>query len=159
MKNKIYKIAMVGLLTVGFAWKFAAAAVDPAMDPIKVGPNNYKSIFENDRVRALEVTFKPGEKIMMHSHPDHFAYALTDGMLKITSSEGKAVDVVAKQGQLFWMDAQSHAAENPGKTEFRLLVVELKEPKAMMKMEPAKAAPMKTEPMKAEPAKMAPKTK
>ncbi len=155
MKNSIRRMALLGLMAAGFGWTAANAAVDPAMDPIKVGPNIYKLVFENDRTRAMEVSFKPGESIAMHSHPDHFAYALNDGSLKITGPDGKAVDVSAKTGQLFWMDAQSHAAVNTGKTTFRLLVVEFKEPKPMM----MNGEPMKTEPMKSDPAKPATKSK
>jgi hypothetical protein len=36
-----------------------------------MGPNIYKRLFENDRVRLFEVRFKPGECIALHSHPDH----------------------------------------------------------------------------------------
>ncbi len=142
MHHPIRSLVLAGILAAGLGWR-AAAAVDPSMDPIKVGPNIYKTVFENDRVRTMEVTFNPGDKIALHSHPDHFAYALTEGSLKITNGDGKSVDAVGKPGQLFWMGAESHAAENTGKTVFRLLVVELKEPKPMMKSETMKAAPEK----------------
>ena len=47
-----------------------------AQDPIKVGPNIYKKLLENDRIRMLEVTFAPGDSIAFHSHPDHAVYFL-----------------------------------------------------------------------------------
>lgn len=142
MHHPIRSLVLAGILAAGLGWK-AAAAADPSMDPIKVGPNVYKTVFENDRVRTLEVTFNPGDKIALHTHPDHFAYALTEGSLKITNAAGKSVDVAGKPGQLFWIDAESHAAENTGKTVFRLLVVELKEPKPVMKPETMKESPEK----------------
>ena len=43
--------------------------VSRAQDPVKVAPGIYKVILENDHVRVLEVTLKPGEKVPMHSHP------------------------------------------------------------------------------------------
>ena len=38
-----------------------------AADPLEAAPGMYKKLFENDRVRVMEVTFKPGEKIKEHS--------------------------------------------------------------------------------------------
>jgi len=48
--------------------------------------NVSKSIMENDRVRVLQVLFKPNDKTVMHSHPDHVVYVLKGGKLKLTSS-------------------------------------------------------------------------
>jgi quercetin dioxygenase-like cupin family protein len=80
---------------------------------------------ENDRVRVLETSFKPGDKAAMHSHPDHVVYVLGGGKLKITSS-GKTDVLDMKNGQAVFFKALSHEAENTGKTDVHLLVVELK---------------------------------
>ncbi|OGC76431.1 MAG: hypothetical protein A2Z27_02200 [candidate division Zixibacteria bacterium RBG_16_50_21] len=99
-----------------------------AQDPLKVGPNIYKLVTENARIRVLEVTFKPGDQIASHSHPDHLGYVLSGGSLKITNAAGKATDMTAKAGDTFWIPAETHSAVNTGKTEVKILVVELKEP-------------------------------
>lgn len=106
----------------------AARSVASAQDPIKVGPDIYKLVFESDRVRAMEVTFKPGAKIGMHAHPDHFVYILSPGKLKITTAAGTTMDLEGKAGESAFIKAESHMAENVGSTEFKGLVVELKEP-------------------------------
>ena len=80
---------------------------------------------ENDRVRVLDVMFKPGDKEALHSHPDHVICVLEGGKMKITSS-GKATVMEMKSGQAMFLKAQSHEAENIGKTKVNLLVVELK---------------------------------
>jgi quercetin dioxygenase-like cupin family protein len=80
---------------------------------------------ENDRVRVLEALFKPGDKAIMHNHPDHVVYVLKGGKLKLTSS-GKTDVLDLKTGQAIFLKAQSHEAENTGKTDADLLVVELK---------------------------------
>ena len=98
-----------------------------AQDPLKVAPEMYKLLFENDRVRVMEVVFKPGSKIAKHSHPDHFVYATSPGKLKISTAEG-ANEAEVKAGDVVWMGAQTHWAENIGTTEVRLVVTELKEP-------------------------------
>ena len=103
-----------------------------AADPLEVAPTMYKLTFENDRVRVMEVTFKPGEKIPAHSHPDHYAYVLEGGQLTI-SKAGAAPSVAdIKPGQVLWIAAETHSAQNTGKTQVKLLVNELKPAKAGM---------------------------
>ena len=93
---------------------------------MKVAKNVYKFIMENDRVRVLEVVFKPGDKAVMHHHPDHVIYVLKGGKAKLTSS-GKTDVLDLHTGQAVFLKAQNHEAENIGKTDLDLLVVELKE--------------------------------
>jgi quercetin dioxygenase-like cupin family protein len=123
----------------------AAAPAPSPTDPLVVGPNIYKSVFENDHVRVLDVGFKPGDSIKMHSHPDHLVYVVSGGKLKITPGEGAAKDFDLKAGQALFLAAQSHAAENVGKTPIKLVVFELK-PGAT-----AAPAPQGKDPIKAGP--------
>lgn len=104
----------------------AGAAAAQSMDPLAVAPEMYKKLFENGQVRVMEVTFAPGQKIDMHSHPDHFAYVVEGGSLRITNGAGKVTDATLTPGQVMWMDAESHRAENTGAGAVRLLVTELK---------------------------------
>lgn len=98
-----------------------------AQDPLEVGPDIYKKVFENDRVRVSDITFKVGDKIAMHSHPDHFVYVLEDGKLTLSYPDGTSKDFVGKKGEVVWIPAESHSAVNASDTEFKALVVELKE--------------------------------
>ncbi len=54
-------------LAVAFLLMFTVAA--NAADPSKTDGDKYKVRFENDRVRVLEYTDKPGEKTHQHDHP------------------------------------------------------------------------------------------
>jgi quercetin dioxygenase-like cupin family protein len=101
--------------------------MDEIFDALKAAPNVSKLIMENDRVRVIDARFKPGIKAAMHSHPDHVLYIFNDGKMKITPSNGKPQTMDLKTGQVIWMDATSHEAENLGKTDVHMLVVELKE--------------------------------
>jgi beta-alanine degradation protein BauB len=98
---------------------------EKAQDPLKVAKNVYKFVMENDRVRVLQVQLKPGDKAVMHYHPDHVIYVIKGGKAKMTSS-GKTDVLDMKTGQAIFLKAQSHEAENTGKTDLDLLVVELK---------------------------------
>jgi quercetin dioxygenase-like cupin family protein len=95
------------------------------MDPLVAAPNVYKLLNENDRVRVLEVVFKPGDVAKMHHHPDHAVYALKGGKGKMTSG-GKTQEMEVKTGEVIFLEAQDHVFENIGNTTIDLLVVELK---------------------------------
>jgi quercetin dioxygenase-like cupin family protein len=122
IKSMSRLIVCTALLVVGLAVSLAVA-----QDPMQVGPTIYKLLFENERVRVFEVHFKPGEKIALHSHPDHVVYVFGDGKLKLSSPDGKSVEVGLKAGQTLWIPAETHAAENVGSTDAHSLVVDLKE--------------------------------
>ena len=98
-------------------------------DPAHAAADVYKMIMENDRVRVFEVKFKPGQATVMHGHPDHVVYVLTDYTLDLSLPDGSSQNVPLKSGQAFWMGAGPHAAKNIGKTEGRALVIELKDSK------------------------------
>ena len=98
---------------------------EKSKDPVKVAKNVYKFVMENDRVRVLEVKFKPGDKAVMHHHPDHVIYVLKGGQVKIKFL-GKIDVLDLKTGQVVFLKAQSHEAKNIGKTDLHILVVELK---------------------------------
>jgi beta-alanine degradation protein BauB len=98
-------------------------------DPKLVAGDVYKLVMENDRVRVFDVRFKPGQKAVMHGHPDHVVYVLADGTLKLTLPDGKSQVIPLKAGQAMWIDAGPHATENVGSTEAHNLAIELKESK------------------------------
>jgi quercetin dioxygenase-like cupin family protein len=101
--------------------------MDETLDALQAASNVSKLLMENDRVRVFDARFKPGEKAALHSHPDHVVYVINGGKLKLTPSNGEPQELDIKAGQVLWMDATSHTAENLGKTDVHFLVVELKE--------------------------------
>lgn len=133
-----HRLGRLSGVLVGLAMSAAllgsAAMPARAQDPLKVAPGMYKLLFENEKVRVMEVTFKPGERIPEHSHPDHFVYVVTGGKLKITAGE-KVAEADLTPGQVMWIPAEKHWAVNLGTTDVRLLVTEVKDP--------AKGAPAK----------------
>ena len=116
-----------------------AAASAQAQDPLKVAPQMYKLKFENERVRVMEVTFKPGDSIAAHSHPDHYVYAASGGTLRMFhSAADTGAVIVIKTGDVVWLNAETHWATNIGKTTIDLIVNELIEPKPAMKKDDKK---------------------
>ncbi len=97
-----------------------------AEDPVKVDPKHYKVEFENDRVRVLRIKYRPGEKSVMHSHPESIGVFLTDAHAKFTYPDGLSEDINAKAGSVQHMDAFTHLPESTSKEPFEVIQVELK---------------------------------
>ncbi len=95
-------------------------------DAVKVAPDSYKVVLENDQVRVLEVKIKQGAKSEMHSHPKSVAICLNEQRLKFTFPNGKSEDADLRRGQAVWLDGISHAVENIGTEDVSSVVVELK---------------------------------
>jgi quercetin dioxygenase-like cupin family protein len=100
-----------------------------AQDAAKVDPKHYKVEFENDKVRVLRITYGPGEKSVMHGHPDAVAVFLTDFNGKFTLPDGKSNEMTGKAGQAVWTPSGKHLPENTGANPFELILVELKSKK------------------------------
>ena len=97
-----------------------------AEDPVKVDPRHYRVEFENERVRVLRIKYGPGEKSVMHSHPEAIAVFLTDAHHKFTYPDGRTEDIKANAGTVQHMDAFIHLPENLSTTPFEVIAVELK---------------------------------
>lgn len=114
------------------AWTLAlaplfAAGTALAQDPVKVSPDHFTVLLENERVRVLDFHSKAGDKIPMHSHPAYISYSITGaGKTKFTSKDGKVKDQSAKTGQATWHEPETHASEYEGTGSTHVLLVELK---------------------------------
>lgn len=115
------------LLASLFCTLFAPLVAVAAPDPLAAAPEMYKLIMENEKVRVMEVDFRPGQKIAKHSHPnEHLVTVLKPGTLTIFKEDGTSSVNELKTDQVLWLPAETHWAENTGKTEVRLLVTEVK---------------------------------
>lgn len=123
MATKKYRL---GLMLAVLMLNLVFSQVSLAQDPVEVGPDVYKKDFENERIRVLEFNFAPGASIAMHSHPDHVMYILSGGTLKLSYPDGHTNEMAAKTGDVIWLNAETHAAENIGTTDVHGVVVELK---------------------------------
>jgi len=97
-----------------------------AQDAAEVDPNHYKVEFENDQVRVLRINYGPGEKSVMHSHPEGVVLFLSDGDGKFTFPDGKTQDMEFKAGTVIWTPESSHLPENTGDKPFEVIQIEMK---------------------------------
>jgi quercetin dioxygenase-like cupin family protein len=117
--------------TVSFVILAAASAVlsgaASAQDVLSVKDENIRLRFENDRVRVLQRTLRPGEREKEHSHPAYLIYVVKGGKLRDHSADGKVAEIAIKEGDVLYRDPKTHWAENIGATVIEVIVVELKE--------------------------------
>jgi quercetin dioxygenase-like cupin family protein len=95
-----------------------------ARDVVQVAPGAAKVIFENDKVRVIEIKIRKGQKLPMHSHVPNLIYAVTSGKWKSTSGEGKSELSKVKAGESSWSEGTTHAVE--AHTKIVLLQIEPK---------------------------------
>jgi beta-alanine degradation protein BauB len=102
--------------------------VETIQDPVKLSPQYYKVLLENDQVRVLEYRLKPGEKEPLHSHPTGVLYIFGDAKMRTTYPDGRTQETAGGGGEAHWREAVTHALENIGNTEAHALAVDLKNP-------------------------------
>ncbi len=90
-------LAAVLALTIGSAQ--AQTAKSPGTDS--------KPLLENERMRVIEMLFKPGSKTSILSHPSRFVYALTDGSLVFSPPGKTPYELSFKAGEALWLPAEA----------------------------------------------------
>lgn len=104
-----------------------AAGRAQAQDPVKVSPDHFTVLLENERIRVLDFHTTTGVKIPLHSHPAYISYSISGaGKTKFTSADGKVTEQTAKSGNATWHEAETHASEYQGTGSTHVLLVELK---------------------------------
>jgi quercetin dioxygenase-like cupin family protein len=89
-------------------------------------PAGHKVLFENDRVRVLDVRINPGETSEMHTHPANFVYALSSAQVVFSFPDGTSREVTIKEGDIAWSEGTTHEVKNIGETPDWGIIVELK---------------------------------
>lgn len=88
-------------------------------------PDVYKVLAENAQYRVIAVTWKAGQRDVMHSHPASALYYLSDCRLRIVQRDGSSRDVTVAAGFALVQDPiAAHAVENIGAAECRLVMFE-----------------------------------
>ena len=60
-----------------------------SLDPVETNPEHYKVVFENDRVRVLEYTDRPGDRTTPHEHPDSVMHTLSSFRRRLHSGDAQ----------------------------------------------------------------------
>jgi ketosteroid isomerase-like protein len=97
------------------------------IDVLKTSPAHFKLLLENEHVRVLEYTLKPGEKDTPHTHPAKSSYVVSGGKIKVHLENGETIVVDEVAGTASWMDyTGKHYVENIGNTTIKIVLTEVK---------------------------------
>ena len=100
---------------------------DSTLDVLTASPDKYKLVLENEHVRVIEYTHKPGEKDKPHTHPAKTSYVISGGIFRVYPENKEPFDYVEVQGATGWSDKTSkHYVENIGTTTITILLTEIK---------------------------------
>ncbi len=97
-------------------------------------PDHHEVLLENDKVRVLDTCLKPGERTPIHTHASAAAlYVMSwsdfirrdaDGNVIVDSRTWERQPAI---GEALWLPPlPAHSVENIGKSDLRLVAVELK---------------------------------
>jgi quercetin dioxygenase-like cupin family protein len=95
-------------------------------DAVTSNPDEYTVVFENDRVRVLDYHDEPGQRTVMHHHPDFVLLVVAPFERRITLPDGSSRERAFRAGEVLSMKAETHIGENIGATATHALLVEFK---------------------------------
>ena len=135
MKNLILFISILSLLSCNQQTK-STDKIDPNssatdtlnIDPVKILPDKFKVLLENQHVRVVEYSLNPGEKDEWHTHPPKSSYVVSGGKLKVYLENGETIIADEIAGTASWSDyVGKHYVENIGSTKVTIVLTEVKQ--------------------------------
>jgi quercetin dioxygenase-like cupin family protein len=105
-----------------------AGTQDKALDATKVAPTLYKMIKDTMNIRVLMANYKPGASSAMHAHPDNAIYNIEDSKVEFTEKDGTKHQNDMTKGMILVSPGSMHSAKNIGKTNVKVLIVEVNRP-------------------------------
>jgi hypothetical protein len=127
------KVAWIALLAPAFL--LAAALGQPAFAQDKKADKKapvraQKVLLDNERMRATEGVFKPGEANPMESRGHRITRVLKGNTtIERTHSSGKTEKIEWKEGGVYYSPADNASSKNVGKGEVTIYTVTMKEKK------------------------------
>ena len=113
--------------TLKFAVLLAALPLAAAaQDPVKVDAGHYKLLLDNASVRVLKISYAPGAKSIMHSHPDAMLVPFGAAKVRFTLPDGKTQDMEVGKETAAYTPAGTHDPANVGTTPVDAILVEFK---------------------------------
>jgi quercetin dioxygenase-like cupin family protein len=105
------------------------APQETIMDDVKAAPNLYKLLQDTLGIRLVEANYKPGDSSAMHSHADYALYVIEGGSAEFTGKDGSRNMNEMKTGMENIRAEEVHSVKNIGKTNIKVLLVEVTRPR------------------------------
>jgi quercetin dioxygenase-like cupin family protein len=95
-------------------------------DAVRVDPEHYSVVAEDERVRVVRIHYGVGEKSVMHTHPDGVLVTISDSQVRFSDEDGNSEEVTFKAGEAILLPATTHLPENLGNQPIEGFLIELK---------------------------------
>jgi len=117
-----------GLVALTMLGATGSAIAQTVPHSLVASPDIYKVIAEDEQYRVIEVTWKPGQRDLVHSHPASAVYYPMDCTLRGFDPSGVAGWTgQARAGTaMVQQPIPAHSVENVGQSECRLIMFEPK---------------------------------
>jgi beta-alanine degradation protein BauB len=112
------------LIALSFLIGLSTAAY--AADPVATDGDKYKVLLDNEQVRVLAYTDRPGDRTQPHEHPAFVVYALAPFKRRLQLADGRTLVREFKAGDVLYSEGEMHVGENIGTTPTQIIMVELK---------------------------------
>ncbi len=96
------------------------------MEKAAVKEGTIKTVIDNEKVKVMEVTYKPGEGSPSRDRGARVTHAISGGTMMRILPDGKTSNRVWKTGETQWFPAETFGNKNVGKTTVKFLVVQPK---------------------------------
>jgi hypothetical protein len=119
--------ALQRVIAVPLVALFACCAVQAQQPPrsFVASPDIYKVVAQNEQFKVIAVTWQPGQKDALHSHPASAVYYLTDCSVRLHAPDGSYRDYWPKAGNaLVQAPIPAHVFQNVGTSECRMVMFE-----------------------------------
>jgi hypothetical protein len=103
----------------------SAVAQEKAKAPAKAEITS-KLLFENNKVKAVELRYPPGVVSPSALRPDRIVHTIKGGTIVRTYPDGKTQKIESKTGETRWLEAATYEFKNVGKSDYVLHVVFVK---------------------------------
>ena len=121
----------VGFLSGGLVALIVLGATESAIaqkvpHSLVASPDIYKVIAENEQYRVVEVTWKPGQRDLIHSHPASAVYYPMDCTLRGFDPSGVATWTGQERAgtAIVQQPIPAHSVQNAGQSECRIIMFE-----------------------------------
>lgn len=99
------------------------------LDVLKVIPENYTLLLENEHVRVIEARIPPGTVEPPHRHLSGVSIAMTDYLIEHLQPNGEWTPSQKREpGTVYWSEGSVHQVRNVGTTQSHTIRIELKNP-------------------------------
>lgn len=103
-------------------------SVEPIADPVAAYPDNYRVLFEDERVRVLDFRLRRGDTEEFHRHPPNVAVFLSDIRIRFRTPDGRDTLREARRGEVAYNAAPVvHSPVNVGDRDAHGILIELKQ--------------------------------